>query len=75
MFKYTGIPRSNNIGTNLTQKEEENFVLIIGLASWAGAATFGLLVAVAILAYIALLGGTLGGGRTSQSLSSEQWRR
>ena len=74
MFKYTGFPRPNNIGTNLTYKEGENFVLIVGLASWAGAATFGLLVAVAILAYIAIHC-KVGGGRTSQSLSSEQWRR
>ena len=51
--KPTGFPHPNNIGTNLTSKERENFALIIGLASWAGAATFGLLAAVALLAYIA----------------------
>ena len=53
IFKSAGFPYLNNIGTNLTSKERENFVLIIGLASWAGAATFGLLAALALLAYIA----------------------
>ena len=52
-MKSTGSPNTNNIDRVHTEKERGNSVLIIGLASWAGAATFGLLAAVALLAYVA----------------------
>ena len=48
-----GFPHTSNLERVHIPEEQENFVLIIGLASWAGAATFGLLAAVALLAFIA----------------------
>ena len=49
----TGFPHTNKVDVAHTTEEQEKIVLIIGLASWAGAATFGLLAAIALLAYIA----------------------